>query len=133
MTHTTNFNLSQWAKSDRIQMADFNADNVKLDSALSACCQFYTMSYTGDGAATKTFTFPHKPLAIFLTGGNTVRLAIALQGCDRAQGFKSSDGAAPLIAWNGSTATLTMESHQIPYFNCANSPFTLLALLDASD
>ena len=35
MTKTTNFNLSQWAKSDRIQMADFNADNSKIEAALT--------------------------------------------------------------------------------------------------
>ena len=35
MTTTTNFNLSQWAKSDRIQMADFNADNAKIEAALT--------------------------------------------------------------------------------------------------
>ena len=34
MTYTTNYQLNQWAKSDRIMMTDFNADNQKLDAAL---------------------------------------------------------------------------------------------------
>lgn len=34
MTHTENFKLSQWQKSDRIMMSDFNSDNQKLDTAL---------------------------------------------------------------------------------------------------
>ena len=36
MEHTENYQLSQWAKQDRIQMQDFNADNQKLDTALKA-------------------------------------------------------------------------------------------------
>ena len=36
MTYTTNYQLNQWAKSDRIMMTDFNADNQKLDAALKA-------------------------------------------------------------------------------------------------
>ena len=36
MTKTTNYQLNQWAKSDRIMMTDFNADNQKLDAALKA-------------------------------------------------------------------------------------------------
>ena len=34
MTKTTNYQLNQWAKSDRIRMEDFNADNAKVDAAL---------------------------------------------------------------------------------------------------
>ena len=36
MTKTTNYQLNQWAKSDRIRMDDFNADNAKIDAALKA-------------------------------------------------------------------------------------------------
>lgn len=34
MNQTGNYGLSQWEKSDRIQMEDFNSDNVKIDTAL---------------------------------------------------------------------------------------------------
>ena len=34
MTKTTNYQLNQWAKSDRIMMDDFNADNEKIEAAL---------------------------------------------------------------------------------------------------
>ena len=57
--HTTNYQLNQWEKTDRILMDDFNADNEKIDAALAARnCRFYTTSYTGDGELTKTWTFP---------------------------------------------------------------------------
>lgn len=36
MTQTPNYKLTQWAKTDRIEMEDFNADNAKLDAALKA-------------------------------------------------------------------------------------------------
>lgn len=36
MLQTTNYQLNQWEKSDRILMDDFNRDNEKLDSALAA-------------------------------------------------------------------------------------------------
>ena len=51
MTKTTNYQLNQWAKSDRIMMDDFNSDNQKIDAALAACgnCKIITGSYTGNG------------------------------------------------------------------------------------
>ena len=36
MKKTTNYQLNQWAKSDRVMMDDFNADNAKIDAALKA-------------------------------------------------------------------------------------------------
>lgn len=36
MKETSNFRLNQWEKTDRIQMEDFNADNLKTDQALAA-------------------------------------------------------------------------------------------------
>ena len=33
---TTNYNLSQWSKSDQVKMEDFNADNAKIDAAIKA-------------------------------------------------------------------------------------------------
>jgi len=36
MTHTTNYNLSQWDAADRILRSDFNSDNAKIDAAMKA-------------------------------------------------------------------------------------------------
>ena len=35
MQHTTNYNLNQWEDADRVTRADVNADNAKLDAALT--------------------------------------------------------------------------------------------------
>ena len=36
MEKTSHYQLNQWDKEDRILMEDFNADNLKLDTALAA-------------------------------------------------------------------------------------------------
>ena len=83
MTKTTNYQLNQWAKSDRIMMDDFNADNAKIDAALKANadaiaaasaaqsnCNVVCGSYTGTGgcgAANKnTLTFAEKPMLVIV-------------------------------------------------------------------
>ena len=69
MKKTAQFGLNQWEMSDRIQMDDFNADNAKIEAALAARnCQFYTASYIGDGEATKSWTFPAKPVLVVIIG-----------------------------------------------------------------
>ena len=65
MKQTSNYQLNQWEKTDRILMEDFNGDNAKVDAALKALdtnvnaaavaltkcgnCQIYTTSYSGNG------------------------------------------------------------------------------------
>ena len=83
MTKTTNYQLNQWAKSDRVMMDDFNADNAKIDAALKANadaitaaaaaqsnCNVVCGSYTGTGgcgAANKnTLTFAEKPMLVIV-------------------------------------------------------------------
>ena len=85
MTKTTNYQLNQWAKSDRLRMDDFNADNTKIDAALkanadaiaetaAACgnCRIVYGSYVGNGqygsSNPKTLTFDGTPLFIVLSG-----------------------------------------------------------------
>ena len=36
MKQTSNYQLNQWEKTDRILMEDFNGDNAKVDAALKA-------------------------------------------------------------------------------------------------
>ena len=65
-------------------MSDFNSDNAKLDAALGTLaqtvtghttalaqkgnCQLYYQSYTGNGATSRTFTFPKQPKLVILRG-----------------------------------------------------------------
>ena len=93
MTKTTNYQLNQWAKSDRIMMDDFNADNAKIDAALkgqaealaaetaareelaaavAACgnCKIAYGTYTGNGNYgsdhPNCLTFPFEPKLVIV-------------------------------------------------------------------
>ena len=92
---TSNYQLSQWSKTDRVKMEDFNADNAKLDANLKAVdsrvdalsagkaeasalaaltgrvaqleqSRFYIGGYTGDGKATRTITLPWAPVFMIM-------------------------------------------------------------------
>ena len=67
MTKTTNYQLNQWAKSDRIMMDDFNADNLKIDAALCSMAQVVLGSYTGDGTTLRTVELGFTPRAVYVT------------------------------------------------------------------
>ena len=86
MTYTTNYQLPQWVKSDRIMMDDFNDANSKIDTALKnhddvldtltgqltekGNCRIVYGSYVGSGQAgpssPTSLTFDGKPLAVFI-------------------------------------------------------------------
>ena len=80
---TTNYKLSQWVKTDKVLMDDFNADNAKIDAAIKAVdakadglssskaersdltalqttvagkgnCRIETFTYAGDRTSTET-------------------------------------------------------------------------------
>ena len=135
MTHTTNFNLSQWSKSDRIQMADFNADNQKIDAALALrnVC-FYTASYTGDGSTAKTFTFPHKPMAVFIMRSDASTVSLGIRGASRGLALDIVNGRNTYLTWADRSVTLACGSNDLGQAgNYANVTYTLLALLDAGN
>lgn len=44
MRETSNYKLSQWDKTDRIEMEDFNSDNEKTDAALQGLVQQIALS-----------------------------------------------------------------------------------------
>lgn len=82
MTKTTNYQLNQWAKSDRILMDDFNADNRKIDAALktvadqtAAAPKLAVGWYSGaaaDGDSTqKSIDVGFPPKAVFICAGKT--------------------------------------------------------------
>lgn len=42
MQHTSQYQLNQWARTDRIQMEDFSTDNLKIEQALAALADSLT-------------------------------------------------------------------------------------------
>ena len=83
MDHTTNYQLPQWVKSDRILMDDFNDANSKIDAALTLKCEAVAGTYIGNLAAetqTQTISLGFTPAAVLshnISGGN---IALALPG-----------------------------------------------------
>lgn len=146
MTKTTNYQLNQWAKSDRVMMDDFNADNTKIDAALKAnadtaaaasaavalCgnCKIYCTSYTGNyDVQSTTMTFPHKPIAVMVCGRNNKNM-FAWRG----------QSSAPLLGGNASVAVTWADRSATWSNGDANCPlnytgFThqVIALLDAEN
>ena len=89
MNQTEYYQLSLWDAEDRIQRTDFNADNAKLEEALTdhaeaiagfGNCQIYTTTYTGTGgcdtAGACRLTFPRPPLLIVVSGGDSFGLCV---------------------------------------------------------
>ena len=134
MTKTTNYQLNQWEKSDRILMDDFNADNQKIDTALAARnCRFYTTSYTGDGELTKTWTFPAKPILIVLTCPTQWLLAVinAREGHGWGQLGGNSVTGLPCTV-DGNSVTWSAENNSHSWMgNNKDTQYGMFAILEA--
>nr|WP_326127447.1 hypothetical protein [uncultured Oscillibacter sp.] len=85
MNQTTNYQLSQWDREDRILRENFNADNAKIDAALKAEAEarqaaddaltgeisllktrFYSGRVAGNGQVTHTISLPGRPLLVIM-------------------------------------------------------------------
>ena len=75
MNRTNNYNLCQWEETDRVRRTDFNEDNAKIDAALGGMVRrvaeleksrFYTGSYVGNGASSRTISLPWAPSFMIL-------------------------------------------------------------------
>ena len=111
MNKTANFQLTQWEKTDRIMMEDFNRDNAAIDTALKSNadkaaalqtalagagnCEIGMISYTGTGKSgdsnPTTVTFPKMPAGFFLCGAETYLVV------------RGGDDHALMIYYTGST------------------------------
>lgn len=76
--HTEHYHLNQWSLDDPVQMEDFNADNRKVEQALTWLMnnrvRLITGSYTGTGEYgaehPTTLTFDFTPKLIFMFGNS---------------------------------------------------------------
>lgn len=121
MTKTTNYQLNQWAKSDRLRMDDFNADNQKIDAALAAKSRVACGVYTGDGTASRTIDLDFTPKAVLVLSAkyllastdNTTRYGgLALTGHPV---YACDDTRLPVVSVTENGFIVTKES--ITYFS----------------
>ncbi|MCI9155848.1 MAG: hypothetical protein HFF44_02770 [Lawsonibacter sp.] len=149
---TPNYQLSQWEKSDKVLMEDFNADNAKIDAAIKAeadarssqvavlnaglskkgNCQIWTTTYVGTGgygAATPvTVTFPSKPVLATIAGGGRVLPLITGYGMYSVTG----DVVYGLGGyWDGNTVTFYASSNAQQALNEKGQIYTVVAFLAA--
>ena len=136
MKKTTNYQLNQWEKSDRILMDDFNSDNAKLEAALSnRNCQFYTTTYVGQGSGiTQTLTFPHKPMAVFIMGNRRDINSYIFLASIRNAPYLQGDGRSAIAEWGERTFSWSPCSAGASFSgNLKGIDYNVLALLDPDD
>ena len=144
MTKTTNYQLNQWAKSDRIMLEDFNADNLKVDSALAALGEAIAAapkiavgSYTGSGSCgassprTLTFAFQPKLVIVVENSWDYLKAGTALisgQSLSAGIGGGTNSGAClgltvswsgNSVTWYGPSAEKQLDVENCEYFYCA--------------
>lgn len=124
MNQTENYQLNQWDKNDRIQMEDFNADNVKIDAALQAISdaglKIITGSFSGTGTTgTRSYSIGAKPKLLFVRTTNTNSSATYQIGLlvteNLCIAFDSNSGA--LMQKSGSPGALTDAGFTITHDN----------------
>lgn len=148
MNQTEIHGLSQWEKPDRILMEDFNADNQKIEQALTeqaeqlapitaqigklGNCQVYATSYIGTGdTAGKSITFPAKPIIVMISDSSGRTRNIFWQGMPLSPYLTQTTYPATLT-WSGNSVTLTdgeTTKSADKIFNKSGSTYYLAALL----
>lgn len=66
---TSTLGLNQWVKTDGVEMADFNADNEKLDAAIAKLMGGAKMAsgvITGDGSGDRTVELDFAPKLVIM-------------------------------------------------------------------
>lgn len=144
--HTEKYKLSQWEKSDKILMEDFNSDNHKIEdalaslaaskaeqsevdklssqvaSALSEIPKFAMGTYQGTGkygaANPNSLTFPFKPKLVLLMGDPVY--ALFLEGNRTAKSFSGTTTSSFNVTWNGATM-----SWYVTYANSGGANYAL--------
>ncbi len=136
---TENYQLSQWEKTDKVQMEDFNADNAKIDTALKAQadtlasvqsqltrkgnCTVEVFTYAGTGSSTTRISFPRKPTAFIVTG-----FAGLLFGFGDRDNVFSENGPMGSGTWSGSTFIGTnMSGDQFQKLNTSGQTYVVTA------
>ena len=130
--YTENFDLCQWEPTDPVQRVEFNADNAKLEAALSARnCQIYTLTYIGNGTNCRSFTYPHKPMIVFVLGGD-ITFMCAIYGMRYIHYRYGISSGNPVATWTKNSLSWSLsEDNPIFAANEEGKSYTLVALLDA--
>ena len=144
MNKTPNYNLSQWAKSDRVLMDDFNADNAKIDAALAemaaAALKIHVGQYIGTGTwgagSPNVLTFPFPPKLVIVSLNSTDAMnagSVFIRGqtaCSHMGSVTSSGGYQRLcLTWQDNTLSwYTLSSRAEYQLNDSDKTYFYLAI-----
>ena len=152
MNKTANFQLTQWEKTDRIMMEEFNSDNEKIDTALKASadgvaalqtalascgnCKIVYGTYTGTGKYGREnpnkLTFDGKPVLVIVQAQrNTTNYDFHLRmirGCGWAVGDRGNYSYTNSVAWGENFVSWTNDDAETQ-FNLQNSVYSYIALI----
>lgn len=143
MKKTTTYQLNQWEKSDRIQMEDFNSDNMKVEQALAAqaetqremaaalanCgnCKIVHNTYNGTGKYGSSnpcqMTFNAIPLLVIVVDKDGATLFM-----HRSSAYAYSGSAANFVSWSDTTISWYSNGDAAYQFNEAGSIYQVFAL-----
>lgn len=152
MNKTANFQLTQWEKTDRILMEEFNSDNEKIDTALkssadgvaalqtalASCgnCKIVYGTYTGNGksgsANPNKLTFDGKPVLVIVQAqSNTTNYDFHLRlvrGCGWAVGDRGNYSYTNSVAWGENFVSWTNDDAETQ-FNLQGSVYSYMPML----
>ena len=132
MNKTQNYQLSQWEKSDKVLMEDFNEDNRKIEKALSDrnCCVI-NFTHTGRGRTKVGFTPYRRAMMSFLVGDGYSLMMV--RPADKAVCYSATGQAALIdVEWTDLGLVWSTTSGD-PAFVCdkANTEYACLQILSA--
>ena len=133
MNYTQNYQLPQWAETDRILRTDFNGMTEALESALNGKgnCRLFTGSYVGTGTKEQSFTFPEKPWLVAILGGSF--FILTAHGITQTVSLSSFRQTMVNLTWTGNTASWDVFNYDQDACNLENVTYQVVALLDTAE
>ena len=133
MNYTQNYQLPQWAETDRILMDDFNGMTEKIEEALThkGNCRLFTGSYVGTGTKDQSFTFPEKPWLVAILGGSF--FILTAHGITQTVSLSSFRQTMVNLTWTGNTASWDVFNYDQDACNLENVTYQVVALLDTAE
>ena len=133
-----NYNLPQWAATDRVLREDFNEAFKNINKAIAALevskAETAFGTYFGDGTSgiehptSLSFTSPPSLLFIFTPHHSSADLMILPWQEDGSNGMYTMDGMNISVAWSGNTISWWSSRDAISQFNSANTRYYYLAI-----
>ena len=140
MNKTANFQLTQWEKTDRILMEEFNSDNEKIDTALKgnadkAAALQTALASCGNGksgsANPNKLTFDGDPLFVIIKGsiGSAPTLGIqAMRGWYTAYTGSADSSTVCHLTWGEHSLSWYNSQSSSDQFNTSDSVYPYIAL-----